>query len=202
MAEPAVGVPGLDLSMGRSWFVQDVGDLRVISHDGATLGQHTTFAAVPARGFAFVLLLNGQPGMAAAKSVLDAALAGYPGLGDLAGRAGIGGALLVPADAGTGAGPGGDTVRAIAGRYSDPGGTLTLEVDGGGLVSIEKATPEAGSWQADIPPPPPQPEAVEVIGPDSAVRDGMRLPFVRRDDGTVGWVADGLRLRPRAGQQR
>lgn len=200
MAEPAVGVPGLDLSMGRSWFVQEVGDLRVISHDGDTLGQHTTFAAVPARGFALVLLLNGQPGSAAAKSVLDAALTGYPGLGELAGRAGIGGALLVAA-AGTGTRPGGDELGAYAGRYSDPGGTLTLEVDGGGLVSSEETTPEAGSWQPDISPPPPQPEAVEVIGPDSAVRDGMRLPFVRRDDGTVGWVATGLRLRPRTGRR-
>ena len=199
MQEPAVPVPGLSLAMGRSWFSQDVDGLRVISHDGDTLGQHTVFVAVPQRRFAFVLLLNGQPGAVAGLAALDEALARYPGLEPLSGGVGPISALLVPADT-PAAGPGGQ-LRArreeYAGRYADPGMTETFRTAGSGLERTVEPTPDPGSWQPAIVAPPAGPAAVDFLDRDIAVSGGMRLPFVRNRDGGVGWVSDGLRLRPR-----
>ena len=199
MQEPAAGVPGLELSMGRNWFVEDVDGLRVISHDGDTLGQHAVFVAVPQRRFAFVLLLNGQPGAVAGLAALDEALARYPGLEPLSGGVGPISALLVPADT-PAAGPGGQ-LRArreeYAGRYADPGMTETFRTAGSGLERTVEPTPEPGSWQPAIVAPPAGPAAVDFLDRDIAVSGGMRLPFVRNRDGGVGWVSDGLRLRPR-----
>ena len=195
MQEPAVGIPGLPLSMGRSWFSQDVDGLRVISHDGDTGGQHTVFVAVPQRRFAFILLLNGQPGAMAGLAALNEALARYPGLGPLSGKVGLISALLVAPDTPK-AGPG-EQLRAYAGRYADPGMTETFRMTGPGLERTVEPTPEPGSWQPAIVAPPPGPEPVGFLERDIAVSGGMRLPFVRNRDGRVGWVADGLRLRPR-----
>ncbi len=197
MQDPAVRVPGLALSMGRSWFTQDVEGVRVISHDGDTMGQRTVFVAVPQRRFAFVLLLNGQPGAEVGATALDKALARYPGLAPLSGRVGLVRALLVPPDAPTVELPSGDQ-RSYQGRYADPGATETFRPAGSALERTVELTPEPGSWQPAIAPPPPEPERVGFLEPDIGVAAGMRLPFVRNTSGEVGWVADGLRLRPKA----
>ena len=44
MQEPAMPIPGTSLQIGRDWFVQDVAGMRVFSHDGDTLGQHTAYS--------------------------------------------------------------------------------------------------------------------------------------------------------------
>jgi len=196
MQEPAVGVPGLPISMGRSWFSQDVDGLRVISHGGDTLGQHTVFLAVPQRGFAFVLMLNGRPGAEAGLAVLDEALARYPGFASLSGKVGPTRALLVPPETPL-EGPG-ERLRVYAGRYADPGMTETLRIDGPGLERTLEPTPEPGSWRPALVAPAPEPAPVTFLERDIGVIGGMRLPFVRDRDGRVGWVADRLRLRPRA----
>lgn len=197
MQEPAVDAPGLDLTMGRSWFVQNVDGVRVIFHDGDTVGQHAVLLAVPERRFALVLLLNGQSGAAAGLAALDAALSRYPGLAALAGKVGLVRALLAPAD-----GPDYSVSRGelsdYAGHYVDPGQATTLRVDGSELELTAELTPPPGSWQPALAPPPPEPATVTFTAPDSAVAGGMRLPFVRDDDGGIGWIGAGLRLRPRA----
>src|SRR5262249_31829272 len=43
MQNPAKPVPGLNLSIGRNWFVQDIGGVRAFMHGGDTAGQHTLF---------------------------------------------------------------------------------------------------------------------------------------------------------------
>lgn len=198
MREPTVPVPGLELSMGRSWFVQEADGVRVISHDGDTLGQHTVFVAVPERRFAFVLMLNGQPGAVTGLAALDEALARFPGLAPLSGRVGLVRALQAPDGAAT-ADLSRSQLNRYAGDYADPGATDTFRVAGDGLERRSRLTPRPGSWQPDIPPPPPpETEPVRFLAEDSAVSGGRRLPFVRDADGAVGWVSDGLRLRPRS----
>ena len=195
MQDPAVPVPGLQLSMGRSWFTQDVDGLRVISHNGDTMGQHTVFVAIPQRRFAFVLLLNGQPGAMAGSAALNEALARYPGLGQLSGKVGPISALLVPPDIPNG-GPG-EQLRAYAGRYADPGMTETFRMAGPGLERSVELTPEPGSWLPALVAQPPEPGPVTFLERDIGISGGMRLPFLRDRDGEIGWVADRLRLRPR-----
>lgn len=197
MQDPAVDVPGLDLKMGRSWFVQEADGIRVLVHDGDTLGQHAVLVVVPERRFAFVLLLNGQPGAAAGLAALDAALSRYPGLEALAGKVGLARALLAPADAPVES-LSAAQLTAYAGRYVDPGQTTTLEMSGSGLQKSADLTPPPGSWEPALTAPPAGPVRVSFLGPDSAVAAGMRMPFVRNDSGDIGWLGDGLRLRPRS----
>lgn len=197
MQDPVVDVPGLDLKMGRNWFVQDVDGVRVILHDGDTPGQHAVLVAIPERRFAVVLLLNGQSGAEAGLAALDAALGRYPGLSALAGKVGLVRALLAPADAPDFTVPRGE-LSAYAGSYADPGKVTTLRVSGSGLESTAELTPPPGSWQPALSPPPaPGPTPVTFLAPDSAAAGGMRLPFVRDGEGAVGWIGEGLRLRPR-----
>lgn len=201
MQNPAVDVPGLEVKMGRSWFVQEIDGLRVISHDGDTLGQHAVLLIVPERRFALVLLLNGQSGAGAGLAAVDAALSRYPGLGSLTGKAGLVRALLAPTDAAKGpAAPNGAAPRPAdyAGRFVDPGQTTTLAMKGSTLEMSSELTPLPGSWQPALSPPPPEPAEVSFLGPDSGVAGGMRIPFVRNDEGDIGWLGEGLRLRPRA----
>ncbi|HEY7062326.1 MAG TPA: serine hydrolase domain-containing protein [Chloroflexota bacterium] len=197
MQEPVVPVPGTPLRMGLDWFSQEVDGLRAISHNGDTNGQHTVFLAVPERGFAVTLLLNGQPGGAAGLVVLDEALARYPGLGSLAGQVGITRAGLAPEDAEPVALTR-EQLAPYAGRYVDPGQTDTFSLTADGLEATSELTPEPGAWEATIAPlPPTGPVSIAFLAEDSAVAGGGRLAFVRNGTGDVGWVASGLRLRPR-----
>jgi CubicO group peptidase (beta-lactamase class C family) len=197
MQEPAVPVPGLPLWMGLDWFIQDIDGLRVISHNGDTLGQHTVFVAVPERGFALALLLNGQPGALAELVALDEAMSRYSGLERLSGQVGLTRALVAPEDAPTVAlTP--EQLAAYAGRYVDPGEADTFGLTADGLERTIELTPEPGSVEPAIAAPPPEPAPITFLAHDRAVAGELRLPFVRNATGGVGWVADGLRLRPRA----
>jgi CubicO group peptidase (beta-lactamase class C family) len=196
MQEPAVLVPGLPLWIGLDWFVQEVDGVRVIMHNGDTNGQHSVFLAVPERGFAVTLLLNGQPGVLAELVVLEEALARYPGLGRLAGQVGVTLAGLAPEDAEPIALPP-EQLAAYVGRYVDPGQIDTYRLTADGLEATPELTPEPGAWEATIAPlPPAGPVPITFLAQDSAVVGGDRLAFVRNATGGVGWVAAGLRLRP------
>jgi CubicO group peptidase (beta-lactamase class C family) len=202
MQEPVVDVPGLDLRMGRSWFVQDSGGLRAISHNGDTSGQHSVLVLVPEHRFAFVVLLNGQPGAVAALTTLDEALSRYPGLAPLSGKVGLMRALLAPSPTTPPPGPlSADQLDPYVGRYVDPGQTTTFRLVGdppGGLETEVELTPAPGSWEPAFASPPKPPSAVTFQAPDLAVADGVRIPFVRNANSEIGWMGDGLRLRPRS----
>lgn len=196
MQAAAVPVPGLGLHMGRSWFVEEVDGHRLISHDGDTFGQHAVLALVPESRFAFVVLLNGQPGAQVALAALDSALSGYSGLGALAGRVGLMRSVFAP--------PGAEAMelpaeqsRAYEGHYADPGQTTTVRMVGESLERTVELTPAPGSWQPPFAEPPAAPAAVRFLEPDLAVINGWRIPFVRNAVGDVGWIAEGLRMRPR-----
>jgi hypothetical protein len=90
-----------------------------------------------------------------------------------------------------------EQLAAYVGRYVDPGQTDTYRLTADGLEGIGELTPEPGSWQPTIQPPPPGPVPISFLAVDSAVAGGARLPFVRNASGGVGWVASGFRLRPR-----
>lgn len=197
MQDPAVAVDGLNLSIGRNWFVQDVGGVRAIMHNGDTGGQHTVFVAIPEQQFAFVLLINNVfGGVPVEIDVLDKALASYPGFAESAGKLGFSRALLPPPDAATEALSEGQ-VADYAGSYTDPGKVLTLTPSDNGLTMTAQLQHTDNSWEPAIGPPPPPPATVTFLSKDAALRDGMRIPFVRDAAGRVGWMSAGLRLVPR-----
>jgi CubicO group peptidase (beta-lactamase class C family) len=197
MQEPVKPVAGLNLSMGRSWFVQDVRGVRAFMHDGDTAGQHTVFLAVPQRQFALVLFVNNVfSGPAVEVEVLDAALSSYPGLEELAGKIGFNRALLAPPDAPTVTLSEAEAAD-YTGRYQDPGLVVTFVPSNGGLELKAEQLDQKNSWRGAIGPSPPSPTSIAFLGKDMAQSNGTRVPFVRDDAGRVGWVGSGLRLIPR-----
>lgn len=198
MQEPAKSIPGVELGMGRSWFVQDVGGVRAIMHNGDTLGQHTVFVAIPQRQFAFVLFVNNVfSGAAVELDVLSKALASYPGLAELTAKLGFIRALLAPPDVATPTLTAAELAEYV-GRYSDPGTVITFESSDGRLDKAVQPQVQKDSWRPAIWPTPPPPSAVTFLGKDMAQGNGTCIPFVRDDAGRVGWVGSGLRLIPRA----
>lgn len=214
MQEPAIAIPGLQVAMGRDWFIWNVGGSRAIGHGGDTLGQHTEFIAIPDKGFAFILLTNGQPGgTAAATAVLDAALGRYSGLGAFVGKLGLGhaGLTLEPEEmtltgaSGTPAAQSAPlspaTLAEYAGRYADPGTEFVFSVAGDHLEVTATQIAQPGSWQPAISPPaaPTTPLPVSFVAKDKVALGTAVVPFIRDAAGRVGWVSVGLRLIPRTG---
>ena len=198
MQEPVQSVPGLNISIGRGWFVQDVGGVRAIMHNGDTAGQHTVFVAIPERHFAFVLFINNvMSGVAVEVDVLDKALASYPGLAELSGEMGFSRTLV-----GTAGREDGDPVakrrrKSTQAAMADPATVMMFALSDGELeVTVERREKEK-SWEPAIAPPPPPPINVAFLGRDMGQSKRARLPFVREDDGRVGWVESGFRLVPR-----
>ena len=199
MQEPAMDVPGLPLSMGRNWFVQNIGGVRVIIHNGDTLGQHTVFVAIPEQRFALVLLTNSLTGAVATElATIDAAMRAHPGLAPLAGRAGLSRATMVPAGTPTVTFPASE-LATYSKRFADPGTVIDFSVRGDELVVLPKtiAIPKA-MRPVTGPLPGTEPVPVEFVTKDAVkVGDGL-TPFVRDDAGRLGWISAGLRLVPRA----
>jgi hypothetical protein len=83
MQQPTVSVPGSAIGdhVGISWLLRDVGDVRLVTHGGTTIGQYSEFVMVPDRGFAFTSMTNcGPNGYQLNERLLDWALEHYLGV--------------------------------------------------------------------------------------------------------------------------
>jgi len=63
MQQPTVSMPGSAVGdhVGISWLLRDVGGLRLVTHGGTTLGQHSEFVLSPERNFGFISMTNCGP---------------------------------------------------------------------------------------------------------------------------------------------
>lgn len=63
MQETQIETPGNTVgdAVGITWWVREMGGLRVIAHGGTTYGQHSAFEIVPDRQFAFISMTNCGP---------------------------------------------------------------------------------------------------------------------------------------------
>lgn len=197
MQEPVINVPGLPISMGRDWFVQETDGVKVIIHNGDTTGQHTEFFAIPEHNLAFVLLTNGSGGALTALEIVDIVLATYPGLSGLVGKLGLNRVGLAPADTATVDLPQ-DVLDEYAGHYADLASDYQVTVQDSGLLVQVKTSEEPGTLQPAIAPSPAPDFPVRFEAKDAGLAGGvLRMPFVRDDEGKVGWLSSGLRLIPR-----
>ncbi|MEN3271454.1 MAG: hypothetical protein V7636_215 [Actinomycetota bacterium] len=62
MQQEQVRFPGGEAGIGLGWMVGDVEGVRVVSHNGGTIGQASFLITVPDRQFAIALLTNGPSG--------------------------------------------------------------------------------------------------------------------------------------------
>ncbi len=200
----AVIIPGQPTTkIGLPWFVQQLPGLRLIAHPGDTVGQHTEFVAVPDKGFAFVLLTNATKGAVVASYALTVALGQYLGVGPAANTPGA----TVAAPPTTVAPPTItlplEKLAEYVGRYVLPTGTIIVRMENGVLILQSEKGDTHDQVMPDI-----KQEDIPANARLAFVKDDLALigdtpatsvpiTFVRKPDGSVGWLDVGLRLVPR-----
>lgn len=173
---------------GVTWFIKDVAGERIVRHGGATHGQLSAFAMVPARRFAITVLTNADRGDELHRAVTQLALEQFVGLVEPAPAA-----QEVPAE----------RLAEYAGRYEARASLMELSLHDGELVL--QLTPKGGFPTKDSPPePPPPPSRLAVCGTDQVIAldeplRGGRGEFLRGADGRVAWLRIGGRIHARLG---
>ena len=195
MQQPTVETPGSALgdAVGISWMLRDVEGVRMVSHGGDTLGQHSSFAMVPEHHFAVTGLTNCGPN---GSQFLDE-------LGRWALEAYLGIVERDPEPLALSA----DELAGYAGTYETIAATALIVVDGGGLALTATIKPETLAKlvaAGDEPPDDSPPFPIGILpGPGDRyiVTDGpakgMKGYFVRTADGAVESVHVGGRLATR-----
>ncbi|MGI8688272.1 MAG: serine hydrolase [Thermomicrobiales bacterium] len=189
--------------IGLPWLMQQFGSLHLIAHPGDTFGEHSEFVAVPDRGFAFVMLANAEPGGALLSSLaLNEALIRYLGFGGSA-VAQPTAVAVTPTVAPTPTALPPEQLAQYAGRYAEPNGAFTLAMENGALMFRVMATPLPDEIVPAITPDmTPKAGQLHFIAADVALAGdtpdaSVPVFFVRKPDGTVGWLSISLRLVPR-----
>jgi hypothetical protein len=87
-----------------------------------------------------------------------------------------------------------------AGHYTAPGLSYRIALRDDALEITDEPTGPTDTVQSAIQPlPATEPAPIAFLAEDEALLGGGRLPFVRNDDGQVGWLSTGARLVPRTG---
>ncbi len=170
-------------SVGLAWYIRDIGGVRVIGHDGGTIGQAARLRFVPERGFALALLTNASNGDEVIEPVTTWALRHYLGVHE---------PERIPQPRTP------QQLAAYAGRYSATFRILDLVVRDGGLIAESSAT-ERVRQLYDTPPPPDPPSPVAFFAADKIVATagplkGATGDFLRGPDGAIAWLRVGGRL--------
>jgi CubicO group peptidase (beta-lactamase class C family) len=172
-----------DEYMGVSWFLRDVGQLRVVRHGGATNGQQATLQMVPARQFAIVMLTNSDRGSELIRPVVKQAFESYLGIVE-------GEPEPIPASEAQ--------FNQYAGLYEGAAENLRLEMSAGALIL--SVIPKGGFPTPDSPPQPaPPPTKLALCGADRALAldepfTGDQAEFLRAADGKLTWLRFGGRV--------
>jgi CubicO group peptidase (beta-lactamase class C family) len=180
MHSPQVNIWGAKEQMGLSWFIDDVGGTRQLSHGGGTNGQVSWLGLFPEHGLAVAVLTNADQGGAITDDVRRWVVEHYMGLEDPRPEP-------IAATA--------EELAAHAGFYSRPFADIELGMLNGRLVG--QMVFKMGFPSRDVPPPPPPPPAafglcaedrlIVLEGPSK----GARADVIRKEDGTIGWLRWG-----------
>lgn len=171
-----------DESIALAWFVDDRAGTRILKHGGGTKGQVTLLALVPEHNLILTVLTNGENGGHLTREVLEWVMDKY-----------LDAPIPQPepieyetAD-----------LQPYAGVYDRSFANIELGILGGRLIgqlAYKKGFPD----EKTPPPPPPPPATFMPIGKDHfIVIDGpmakSEANFLRRSDGSIGWLRLGLR---------
>ncbi len=194
MQQPTAESPGNAVgdAVGISWWLRDVGGVRLVSHGGNTIGQDSGFDLVPERNFAIATLTNCSPnGGQFNEEMRRWALESYLGVVDRTPDP------VKLSDA--------ELLRYV-GRYETLAAIADIAVSDGGLIATVEIKPEvlaqlhaAGEEEPDQPPlplgllPGPADRYVVTGGPAK----GMKGYFARSEQGEIIAVHLGGRLATR-----
>lgn len=177
MHAPQVTIWGQEHRMGLSWFVDEVGGTRTLSHGGRTVGQVSLLTLMPEYQLAIVTLTNADEGGKVTDEVRRWVLEHVLGVQD---------PKPEPIESSI------EDMSPFVGRYVRPFAEIELGTLGGRLVG--QVTYKKGFPSQDVPPrPPPPPMALALCEKDRLlVTDGpskdARLDVIREPGGEIGWL--------------
>jgi hypothetical protein len=169
--------------VGLSWFVDDRGGTRVVSHGGATVAHMSQLVLVPERGAAFVILTNGANGVRLCADLQEWLLGTWLGLAPRFRPA----VLLRPRN-----------LTPYTGRYWAPLSDVELAAVDGGLVMRL-------TWKGSVAErPTPPPLRLAFTGADTVISAALSdAPpvgdFLRDADGAIAYFRWGGRARRKVG---
>jgi CubicO group peptidase (beta-lactamase class C family) len=188
MHSPQVDRWGKKEQMGLSWFVDDVGGTRQLSHGGGTTGQISLLAIYPEHHLAVAILTNADAGGAITDGIRRWVLEHYLGLQD---------PKPEPIEASE------EDLATYVGFYTRPSADVELGMLNGRLVGQMIFKQGFPSQDSPTPPSPP-PSALTLCGPDRLLvvagpAEGSQVDVMRRPDGSIGWLRSGGRIYRRRG---
>jgi CubicO group peptidase (beta-lactamase class C family) len=169
--------------VGLSWMIRRLGDVTLIQHGGATMGQVCSLVISPAHRFAVAILTNSEYGGLATAAGVKVALKAF-----------LDAEETLPAH--IEADP--DQLAVYTGTYKRPSLTVNTAVEDGRLTLHIEMNLDLGEEKEALPPPIP----TAMCGPDQfIVTDGVykdaRVEFLRDASGSIGWMRIGGRINPR-----
>ena len=181
-------MPESGSQVGWTWFFESVEGVRLVRHNGSTFGQMAVMVLAPERQFAFVVLANSLTAEPLLKAAEKAALSQF---------------LNVQATAVTYMGQAMSPVqlKEYEGSYETPANAAPMRVRDGMLTFQLQPREFAGQITPSAPLQIPE-VPVSFVGEDKAVLGSaaqplMALGFVRKADGSVGWITVGDRMIPK-----
>jgi CubicO group peptidase (beta-lactamase class C family) len=144
MRSPLVSGP-LGQHRGIAWSVEDVGNVTIIGHGGATFGQQALLWIAPAKRFALAMLTNSSQATQLQNAITTWSWDRYLGV-----------RRETPKPRPHGA----DEAERVAGTYRNPSNELRIAVDGAALMLHQR--PLESSFRKLMRNPPPVPEPVEL----------------------------------------
>lgn len=196
MQQPTAQSPGNATgdAIGISWWLRDVGGVRVVAHGGNTLGQDSGFDMVPERDFAVITLANSSPnGSQFNEQIRRWAFEAYLGVTERDPE------LVTPSAA---------DLERYAGRYETLASTADITAADGSLLVAIAIRPEVRAeltddQDADPDMPPFSIGLLEGPGDRYIVTDGaakgMKGYFARAGTGEITGIHLGGRLATRTG---
>jgi hypothetical protein len=180
MKEPTAVLRGSSLgdAIGISWFLRDVDGVRTVGHGGSAIGQFAELLIVPERDFAVVSMSNAGPdGIPFNQAVVRWTLLNYLGITERDQEP------LAYDEA---------EARKVVGHYENDAMTVTIAIDGAGLMLECLLKPEVRAGLDTDPGPDYPPTGIGLLpgnGDEYIVIDGglkgLRGFFTRDASGTV-----------------
>ncbi|MFW6076009.1 MAG: serine hydrolase domain-containing protein [Chloroflexota bacterium] len=181
--EPA----GMADAWGLGWQINFVGGAKVIGHGGTTNGFQAHLDLVPEHEFAVVSLTNSARGAAAYREVTRAALKEYCGL-----------EAADPPEINLEA----SVLGEYEGSYRQPMADIEVSaIDNGVQISVTSRSPLADDDEEERKQPPvvATPAEKDRLVIREGPMAGLRVDFIRRDDGHIRFIRFGGRVAPRSG---
>ena len=189
MQTPQFPMNDEDGDIGLSWWIKEINGIKTIGHGGGTLGQTCDFVIAPQQKFAVAILTNASQGGSAIKEGVKTALKEFLDIEDTP---------PTPIEATV------EQLEVYVGKYTRPVMDTEVTLEGNRLIA-QISTNSGIPTEEEAPAPPPI--SMTLCGEDQlVVTEGMykdmRVEFIRKEDGSIGWMRLGARINNRVEEEK